>query len=120
MKLRIGPNQIINIPVYFTPKITSETKIKTLEIYVYGFRNQQGKPVKSKIRLEGTVSQSSQCVANHITKYKMGLTNDSQSQNSTLDTAFCKKSPPCVANRIGKNKMDLANDLLFHYEGSLE
>ena len=89
MKLRIGPNQIINIPVYFTPKITSETKIKTLEIYVYGFRNQQGKPVKSKIRLEGTVSQSSQCVANHITKYKMGLTNDSQSQNSTLDTAFC-------------------------------
>ena len=82
MELRIGPNQIINIPVYFTPKITSETKIKTLEIYVYGFRNQQGKPVKSKIRLEGTVG------------YKMGLTNDSQSQNSTLDTAFCKKSPP--------------------------
>ena len=107
-ELRIGPNQIINIPVYFTPKITSETKIKTLEIYVYGFRNQQGKPVKSKIRLEGTVG------------YKMGLANDSQSQNSTLDTAFCKKSPPCVANRIGKNKMDFTNDLLFHYEGSLE
>ena len=64
MKLRIEPNQIINIPIYFTPKIQSGTKIKNLKIYIHGYRNQWGKPVKSTIKLEGTVSQRTFCDKN--------------------------------------------------------
>ena len=88
MELRIEPNHIINIPIYFTPKIQSGTKIKNLKIYVHGYRNQRGKPVKSKIKLEGTVSQSFQSV----------------SQNSILDSRVIYGGPtlsPHLAHGLG-------------------